>query len=276
VNDDVTVQEIQRSSHLPRLLTYETIGKVLNCNGCLGSRSMTLEEQLEDLILKCCQETKPQPQRVAGLNAVFRDIYNDHRFLQYRNAKNPDDYEDALCLMWQHFSRNLCEATTAKKSYYETRSYAVNRLLASLKGNLKNLWAQRRKRESQQEQPFIDSNGNFIDPIDKVPCHEPEPDFDPEMVFNEFLRLLAEDKEGELKAEVNTLHGIKKSKKGTTQETYALTAQTYLLLRYRDDKTIQQIADEQDISRGSLQGGSKPRKWKELARKYAHMAMDLV
>jgi hypothetical protein len=253
-----------------------------NNNVYLGSGSMTLEERLQNWIVARCHEQNPSPQREIELNAIFREIDKDRRFRRYRRflqhpkAKNPDDYEDALSLMLQHFFRNLCEATTAKKSYYETRLYAVRRLLTSFKGNLKNIRIQRQARASRLEQPFIDSNDNFIDLIDKVSCPEPDLEPDPVVVFNEFRRLLAEDKEGNLNAETNTLRGIKESTKKTTQERYALTAQTYLLMRYRDDMTIQEIADELDIPHGSLQGGAKPAKWKALARKYAQMAKDSV
>ena len=55
-----------------------------------------------------------------------------------------------------------------------------------------------------------------------------------------------------------------------------LTAQTCLLMRHRDEMTLQQIAAKLGISCGSLQGGKKPTKWKALGRKFAQMAIDSV
>lgn len=280
MNEDVTLTKTQGFSDLSGLLKSGTIECTLDCNGCLGSKSMTLEERLEIwIVARCCQKNS-QPRRVAELNAIFNEIYTDKRFLRYRNAGNPDDYEDALFLMWQYFLNNLCKATTARTSgsFMETRSYTLNRLLASFKGNLKNLWMQRQQRESREEQPYIDESGVFIDPAEQVPYYDPEPDLEPdlEMFFKKFLQLLEEDPMGELNDKDNILRGIKNSTKEATQEPYILTAQTYLLMRYRNNKTIQEIADELDIPRGTLQGGAKPKRWKALARKYAEMAMDEI
>jgi hypothetical protein len=307
VNDDVTPTETQSSSHLCRPPISGTMKSDRNHDGCLGSKSMlTLEARLEDFIFKRCQETDPQPQRVTRLNAIFRDIYNDRRFWRYRNEGNRDYYENAISLMWEYFSLNLCEATTARKgssgsnlflriyffkwivesnshsliryafakifsplSFLETRTYAVGRLLTYLDGQLKNIQKRRQKEAFIQVQSRIDDDGIVRDPVDEVPNPEPEVT---SLQTEAFLKLLEEDPTGELNNKANTLCG----KKVTTQEPYALTAQTYLLMRHRDDKTIQQIADELGIPRGTLQGRGKPTKWKELERKLAEMAMDSV
>jgi DNA-directed RNA polymerase specialized sigma24 family protein len=282
VNDALTPIKTQKLSYLPNLTKiapiFRTISRDPDRNGWLGSKSMaTLEEKLEDFIFKHCRETIPQPQRVAEMNAILRDINKDRRFLQYRNSENPDDYEDALRLMWRHFERNLCEATTARKvgSYYKTRTYAVNRLLASLKGNLQNIRKNRYQEEAKKEQPRMDSDGVYVDPLDELPSpeSEPEPEYDPAGVWKIFLELLEENSTGELNDKANTLHGVKASTRETTKEPYTLTAQTYLLMRHRDGMTIQQIADELDIPRGAVQGGAKPTRWRDLARKFAQMAM---
>jgi hypothetical protein len=237
---------------------------------------MTLEERLEIWILAHCTEKDPRPQRVAELNAIFRSIYDDRRFWRYQNAENRHYYEDALSLMWRFFMRNLCEATTAKTSgsFLETRSVAVGRLLVSLKGNLKNLWPVISERASGREPPRLNADGTIDDPVDGLiyPEPEPEPEPDPQIVFNVFLKLIAEDPEGELNHKDNTLRG----RKINTEEPYELTAQRYLLMRYQENKVIQQIADELYIPRGSVLGGVKPKRWKELARKYAQMAKNLV
>lgn len=232
---------------------------------------MTLETRLELWIIARCHEQNPRPQRVAELNAIFRSIYSDRRFWRYRNDGNRDDYEDALSRMWQYFIQNLCETTTARTSgsFLETRAYAVGRLLNNLEGQLKNSQERRRREISRREEPRMNGEGVVIDPVDQLP--NPEPEIASRQIET-FLKLLEQDQAGELNDPANILRGTTK----TTQEPYALTAQTYLLMLHRDKKTIQQIADELDIPRGSLQGGAKPTKWKALARKFVQMAMDSV
>ena len=228
---------------------------------------MTLEARLELWIVDRCGQQNPQPQQYIKLNAIFRSIYNDRRFWRYRNEENRDYYEDALALMWRYFVLNLCEATTARTSgsFLETRTYAVGRLLTNLKGHLRNIQEQRRREFSDQEEPRINDDGTVTDPVDKLP--NPEPELAPRQ-WDEFVRLLEEDKDGELNAEDNTLRG--------REGAYTLTAQTFLLMYYRDGMTIHEIAEELHIPRGSLQGGAKPTRWKALARKYAGMAMESV
>lgn len=272
MNDDGTLRETtQNISHLANLpksvLTFGIVTSTLNCNNWISYKSMTLEARLEIWITARCQEKNSRPQRVAELNAIFRDIYNDHRFWRYLNNENRDYYEDALSPMWRYFMHNLCEATTATKSgsFLETRTYAVGRLLTYLDGQLKNLQKQRQKEASRQIEPRINDDGSVTEPVNELPDSEPELAL---RQFEAFLQLLEADPTGELNAEENTLCG--------REEAYTLTAQTYLLMRHRDEKTIQQIADEIDIPRGSLQGGSKPKKWKALERKLAQMAMDSI
>jgi hypothetical protein len=227
---------------------------------------MTLEQRLDIWIISRCREKNPQPQRVAELNAIFREIYNERRFWLYLNHENRDYYEDALLLMWQYFLRNLCEATTARTSgsFLETRTYAVGRLLTYLNGQLKNLRNRRQQEASNQVQGRDNGNGEVNDLVNELPNPEPEV---ASRQFEAFVKLLEQDPIGELNAEENTLCG----KEGA----YTLTAQTYLLKRYRDEMTIHQIADELKIPRGTLQDQrGKPGKWKELARKYAQLAID--
>ncbi|WP_404790399.1 hypothetical protein [Altericista sp. CCNU0014] len=233
---------------------------------------MTLEERLEIWIVAQCCEQSPRPRsRFAELNAIFSNIYNDRRFWRYRNAENRDYYEDAVSLMWRYFIRNLCEVTTARTSgsFLETRTYAVGRLLTNLDGQLKNIRERRQRQFSREKPPRLNEDGTVADPFDAVPNPSPEL---ASLQFEAFLKLLEEDPEGELNDKANTLCG----KTVTTKKTYTLTAQTYLLMRHRDDKTIQQIADELGIPRGTLQGRGKPTKWKELERTLAEMAMDSV
>jgi hypothetical protein len=286
VHDEGTFTESQnliRSYSLPKTVPIpETMKSDRNCDGCLGAKSMTtLEEQLEAWIVKRCQETASQLQRFNRLNAIFRSIYDDRRFWRYRDSRHPDDYEEALCLMWQYFLRNLCNVTTARESgsFLETRSYAVPRLLKSFKGNLKNIWIKRQEDLKKQVQSVSDENGNPINPVEQLPGREPdpEPEIDPVEVIKIFVKLVEEDSEGELKAEINTLRGIKKSTRETTQEPYTLTAQDYLLMRYRDRKIDQQIAAELDIPRPSLQPRiGKPKRWAALARKLGERALEMV
>jgi hypothetical protein len=236
----------------------------------LKSMTLTLEKRLEIWIVAHCHEQNPRPRRVAELNAILLEIYHDRRFWKYRNNGNCDYYEDALSLMWQYFFRNLCEATTARRSgsFLETHIYAVGRLLINLQGHLKNIQARERKKlDLQVIQRREDGTIKELD--EYVP--NPKPELAPLQV-EAFLHLLETDPIGELNDRANTLCG----ETVTTKKPYTLTAQTYLLMRHRDDKTIQQIADELGISRGTLQGRGKPTKWKELERKLAEIAMNSV
>ena len=275
MKDDVASTKLQNLhclSNLPKgLPTSRTMKSNQNCNDSIDSQPITLEALLKIWIVARCYKQNPEPQSVAELNAIFRQIYSDRRFYRYRNDGNCDYYEDALLLMWRYFFLNLCEATTARKSgsFFETCDYAVGRLLTNLDGHLKNIEKRRQKEASHQEEPRINDDGYITDPVDNIPNPEPEL---ASRQFEAFVKLLEEDRKGELNAKDFTICGTTR----TTKKPYMLTAQTYLLMRYRDDMTIQQIADELDIPRGSLQGGAKPKKWKALARMYAQMAMDSV
>jgi hypothetical protein len=285
VNNDVTPTETQNFSHLSNLPksvpTSRTISSNPNCNDWIGSKSMNLEARLEVWIVAYCHDKDSRKQqvgglkqrvgglkqRVGGLNAIFRDIYTDHRFWQYRHEGNRDYYEDALCLMWRYFVLNLCEVETARTSgsFLKTRTYAVGRLLKNLEGHLKNIQERRQKEFSRQKKLPFNEDGAVVDPLDEVPSPKPEL---ASRQFKAFLHLLETDPEGELNHEDNTLCGRDKA--------YTLTAQTYLLMRYRDGKTIQQIAHELNIPEGSLQSLPRQTQWKELARKYAQQAIDSV
>jgi hypothetical protein len=312
VNENLTLTEIQSPSDLFGQVKSETIGNIPDCHGRSWCESMTLEKKLEMWIEAYCFDVRPiTRERFKEMNDIFRTIYKDHRFWRYQTEENRDSYyEDALSNMWQYFWNNLCEVKTARKrsplvplafwwkwyleiennlsdlerfeswffcfvdhqlsmkarSFLDTRDYAVGRLLTNLKGHLQNIESQMRKDMTHQKQPRVNGDNNPEDPMNELP--NPEPNLAVRQ-FEEFLNLLEEDRMGELKDKDNTLRGIKKS-----TAPYELTAQTYLLMRYRDDKTIQQIADELDIPRGSLQGGAKPTRWKALAQKYAEMAMN--
>jgi hypothetical protein len=235
------------------------------------TRSLSLEERLKIWITAKCLEQNPKPSRFAELNRIFRDIYRDKRFWRYRTQDNRDYYEEALFRMWRYFLRNLCEATTAKTrgSFLQTRDYAVGRLLTSLEKGLINIQNENKRQRSREEKHINFSEDAEIDLEAYLP--QPEPAKVTQQ-WDAFLLLLETDGTGELKAEINTLRG----KTTSTLQPYMLTAQTYLLMRHRDEMTIQQIADELDIPRGSLQGGTKPTRWKNLERKFAQMALDAI
>lgn len=320
MDENVILTAAQGSRDLSRPPTSRIIGNIPDYNSRLRYRSMTLEKRLEMWIEAHCIEKNPRPRRVAELNAIFREIYDDRRFWRYRNKENRDYYEDAIALMWQFFCRNLCEVKTARgkspivlpafwwkwymkiqndrstkperielwfislvvhhlsiipRSFLDTRDYAVERLLVNLKGNLQNIKIRLLRKPPFEVPPIVNPDAVFKDPLDKLP--NPEPNL-ARLQFEEFLILLEADPTGELKDEDNTLHGIKKSTKETTREPYTLTAQTYLLMRYRDDKPIQQIADELDIPYGTLQGqgSGTPARWKALERNYAEMAINNI
>jgi hypothetical protein len=277
VHDDVTPMGTQNLVHpysLSKVVPKsEGVESDRKHNSCLGSKSMTtLEERIETWIYAECNEPKPQTrQRFRELNLIFRNIYTDPRFWQYQNYVNRNYYEEALSRMWRYLRLNLCEATTARKSgsFLKTRTYAIGRLLTNLKGHLKNIQIEIGAGPEIPINPIISDDGTVLDPFEILPNSKPDI---AARQFDALLHLLEADSTGELNDPVNALRGTTK----TTQQPYVLTAQTYLLMRYRDDMTIQQIADTLDIRHGSVQGGAKPTKWKELARKFARTAIDSV
>jgi hypothetical protein len=239
-----------------------------SCSGQESMTTLTLEKRLEDWIYAECNEPKPQtPRRFRELNVIFRDIYLDPRFWRYQNQGNFDYYDEAISRMWRYFRRYLCQAPPEIKSgsFLETRTYAVGRLLTNLKGHLKNIQIDLGKSNGLLLQPKPDPDGMDINPVEMLP--NPEPDLAVRQ-YEAFIQLLKKDPTGELTVEENTLRG--------REGAYTLTAQKYLLMRHEDEMTIQEIADTLGIPRGSVQGGAKPTKWKELERRLAQMAIDSV
>lgn len=235
-----------------------------------NSPSMTLEKRLEMWIkARCLEQDTPSPSFIQ-LNHIFREVYNDKRFWRYRTKDNDAYFEEALSLMWRYFLRNLCTATTAKTnvSFLDTRDVAVGRLLKSLQGNLKNL-QKRRNQEHLRHEHRIDVDGRPIDPQDYLPDTQPNL---AQLQYDALIHLLETDPTGELKKEKYTLKGLKK----TSQKPYLLTAQDYLLMRYRQDMSIREIAKTLDIPVGSLTGGTKQRRWKELEQRFAQQAINSV
>jgi CHAT domain-containing protein len=110
---------------------------------------MTLEARLEIWIVARCQEKNPRSQQIAELNAIFRGIYSDRRFWQYRNGGNRDYYEDALSLMWQYFADlsdvflSCCETgMTMPQSFTdELLTLGTGFLCAGARSVISSLWA---------------------------------------------------------------------------------------------------------------------------------------
>jgi RNA polymerase sigma factor (sigma-70 family) len=195
------------------------------------------------------------------LHYLLKDVLRSGKL--YRPVNNSlvylEDYEDAIQKTCLFVLRNIDKYDPAQSSF-------LTWFNVHLQYRVKDIY---RSRNTRNIRVLQDSAHN---PVYELPNPEPELDLDLIEVFEVFLQLIERDPEGELKHEENTLRG----KKTHTGETYALTAQTYLLMRYRDNMTIQQIADELCIPRGSLQGSIKPKKWKELAYKYALMAKESI
>jgi hypothetical protein len=274
LHNDVTPESETLIYSYSSTKTTDSFGKMeddRSFDSCSGQESMTvltLEERLKNWIYAECNEPKPQTsQRFHELNVIFRDIYLDPRFWRYQNQGNFDYYDEAISRMWRYFQSYLCQAPSEIKSgsFLETRTYAVGRLLTNLQGHLKNIQIDISKNNSLLLQPKPDPDGMDINPIEMLP--NPEPDLAVRQ-YEAFVELLKDDPTGELTAEENTLRG--------REGAYTLTAQKYLLMRHEDDMTIQEIADTLGVPRGSVQGGAKPTKWKELERRLAQMAIDSV
>lgn len=149
-----------------------------------------LDEQLRLLVEETCQHPPKSPQRRRGLNKIIRLIKNSGKLWR----ENTPDYEDAEQKTWLYFSRNLCEADTAKQKYDPERSSVTTWLNAYLKRRLQDCRIEAAKEKATRASGELTGSNETIDPVETLAA---PPDIPP---IEEEVRTWAKtDPDGELR-----------------------------------------------------------------------------
>lgn len=128
-------------------------------------------QQLKQLVQEVCQYPVNSPQRRKGFNRIIRMIQQSGKLWR---AAEPY-YEDALQDMWLHFSRNLCEATTAEQPYCAEGCFIIARLNAYLKRRLQDYATRASQEQKQRVLPTQSLEGEGLDPVEQIPTPEEAP-----------------------------------------------------------------------------------------------------
>ncbi len=157
-----------------------------------GDKGMeeALEKRLEKWIEAACSQS-PEHQRTGKSWVEFNRIYKHPKWLCKRDKLNRDYYEDGLYAMWwKYFWKYLCtEGDNHGKrvpSFFDTRKYAVPRMLKRLGGELTDLGKKR----------IPIQTGDPDDYFAEIPA----PSFASDDVYNRILQYIASDPQEELQA----------------------------------------------------------------------------
>ncbi len=148
-----------------------------------------LNEQLRLLVEETCQHPPKSRQRRQGLNKIIRLIKNSGKLWR----ENTPDYEDAEQKTWLYFSRNICEADTAKQKYDPERSSVTTWLNGYLKRRLQDCHIEAAEEKATRASGELPGSDETIDPVETLAA---PPDIPP---IEEDVRTWAEtDPDGEL------------------------------------------------------------------------------
>lgn len=130
-----------------------------------------LHEQVQSLIAEACRHPAGSPHRQKRLTQVIRLISG-----QLWKESTPY-YQDALQQTWIYFCRNLCEGNTGR-AYDPEKASVVTWLNAYLKRRLQDGYidVQKRRARTASSPPWSSSDGQRLDPIDRLPA---KPDVPP-------------------------------------------------------------------------------------------------
>ena len=120
-----------------------------------------LDEQLRLLVQETCKHPPKSRKRRQGLNKIIRLIKNSGKLWR----ENIPDYEDAEQQTWLYFSRNLCEANTAKQNYNPDRSSVTTWLNGYLKPRLKDCRTKAAEEKATRASGAIPGSDETIDPV---------------------------------------------------------------------------------------------------------------
>ncbi|MBD2094457.1 sigma-70 family RNA polymerase sigma factor [Trichocoleus sp. FACHB-591] len=154
-----------------------------------NSLDVDWHQQLKQLVQEVCQHPLNSPQRRKGFNRIIRMIQQSGKLWR---AAEPY-YEDALQDTWLHFSRNLCEATTAEQPYGAKECFIIARLNAYLKRRLQDYAVQASQEQKQRVLPTQSLEGEGLAPVEQIAAPEETPS-----VFEEVQEWVEADKSGEL------------------------------------------------------------------------------
>lgn len=147
-------------------------------------------QKLRRLVQEVCQYPVNGAQRRIGFNRIVRRIQQSGKL--WREAV--PYYEDALQDTWLHFSRNLCEATTADQPYCAEGCFIVARLNAYLKRRLQDYATQQREEQKQRMPPKQSADGEVLDPVEQIAAPEAVPS-----LLEEVREWVETDASGELR-----------------------------------------------------------------------------
>lgn len=128
-------------------------------------------QQLQQLVRQVCQYPVDSRQRRKGFNQIIRMIQQSGKL--WRDSV--PYYEDALQDTWLHFSRNLCEATTAEQPYCDEACFIIARLNAYLKRRLQDYATRATEEQKQREPKRVSSSGEILDPVEEIAAPVPTP-----------------------------------------------------------------------------------------------------
>lgn len=128
-------------------------------------------QELQQLVQQVCQYPVKNPQRRRGFNQIIRRIQQSGKLWR----ESVPYYEDALQDTWLHFSRNLCETTTAEKPYCDPNCSIIARLNAYLKRRLQDYGTKATAEQKQRVPQQIDSSGKVLDPLEQIASPVPTP-----------------------------------------------------------------------------------------------------
>lgn len=148
-------------------------------------------QQLRDRIQALCQYPPNSRERRQGFNQVVRMIQQSGKLWR----SSTPYYEDALQDTWLHFSRNLCEATTAEHPYCAADCAVMARLNAYLKRRLQDYAVRSTQEQQQREPPRRLNDGSLIDPVEQLQAAEAAPP-----ILEAVQAWVAADPTGELQA----------------------------------------------------------------------------
>jgi hypothetical protein len=149
-----------------------------------------LDEQLRLLVEETCQHPPKSRQRRQGLNKIIRLIKNSGKLWR----ENTPDYEDAEQKTWLYFSRNLCEADTAKQKYDPELSSVTTWLNGYLKRRLQDCHIETAKEKATRTAGGIPGSDETIDPVETLAA---PPDIPP--IEEDVRNWVETDADGELR-----------------------------------------------------------------------------
>jgi hypothetical protein len=137
------------------------------------------EEKFRRILTELIQETCTSPsrslERQQKMNLVVRMMQQSRKIWRggYKSV-NFCDYEEALQQTWLYFSRNLCEAITAKEAYNSLKGSATHWFNSYLKRRLQDIENKNRENRAIYLPSYLqfDRNGEIIeiDPVENLPA----------------------------------------------------------------------------------------------------------